>query len=89
MHLPPDATPSGTSCHHTHQNPFSAKPSTAARLRPTMSPPVLGWIHPDSPGAQADGASRGLSHGGLAQPPSPGLAPRSHLALLRAAVVGV
>ena len=51
LHLPPDATPGGTSCHHTHWDPFSAEPCTAVHLRPTMSPPVHGWIPPDSPGA--------------------------------------
>ena len=83
MHLPPDATPGGTSCHHTHWDPFSAEPCTAVHLRPTMSPPVRGWIPPDSPGGLGGRCLGGLGCDSLAQLTFPGLAPRSLLVQLQ------
>ena len=83
MHLPPDATPGGTSCHHTHWDPFSAEPCTAVHLRPTMSPPVRGWIPLDSPGGLGGRCLGGLGCDSLAQLTFPGLAPRSLLVQLQ------
>ena len=83
MHLPPDATPGGTRCHHTHWDPFSAEPCTAVHLRPTMSPPVRGWIPLDSPGGLGGRCLGGLGCDSLAQLTFPGLAPRSLLVQLQ------